>query len=85
MSRRRRGFNPVRFVRTTEGQLVIGFFVILYVVGGALIWYYYGLGGAIAGWLCITGGLFFLRAALRVGLARWLVGESVKPISNLGS
>jgi hypothetical protein len=72
MSRRRRGFNPVRFVRTTEGQLVIGFFVILYVVGGALIWYYYGLGGAIAGWLCITGGLFFFVLLYGlVSLAGW--------------
>ncbi|HQY95056.1 hypothetical protein [Caldilinea sp.] len=72
MSRRRRGFEPIRFVRTTEGQLVIGFFVILYVVGGALIWYYYGLGGAIAGWLCITGGLFFfLLLYSLVSLAGW--------------
>lgn len=72
MSRRRRGFDPVRFVRTTEGQLVIGFFVILYVVGGALIWYYYGLGGAIAGWLCITGGLFFFVMLYGlVSLAGW--------------
>lgn len=72
MSRRRRGFDPVRFVRTTEGQLVIGFFVILYVVGGALIWHYYGLGGAIAGWLCITGGLFFFGLLYGlVSLAGW--------------
>ncbi len=72
MSRRRRGFSPVRFVRTTEGQLVIGFFVILYVIGGALIWYYYGLGGAIAGWLCITGGLFFFVLLYGlVSLAGW--------------
>ncbi|MBE2238462.1 MAG: hypothetical protein IAE81_11780 [Caldilineaceae bacterium] len=72
MSRRRRGFEPIRFVRTTEGQLVIGFFVILYVVGGVLIWYYYGLGGAIAGWLCITGGLFFFLLLYGlVSLAGW--------------
>lgn len=72
MSRRRRGFDPVRFARTIEGQLVIGFFVILYVVGGALIWYYYGLGGAIAGWLCITGGLFFFVLLYGlVSLAGW--------------
>lgn len=72
MSRRRRGFDPVRFVRTTEGQLVIGFFVILYLVGGALIWYSYGLGGAIAGWLCITGGLFFFLLLYGlVSLAGW--------------
>ncbi len=72
MSRKRQGFDPRRFVRTTEGQLVIGFFVILYVVGGALIWFYYGLGGAIAGWLCITGGLlfFFLLYGL-VSLVGW--------------
>jgi len=72
MSGRRRGFDPARFVRSTEGQLVIGFFVILYVVGGGLIWYFYGLGGAIAGWLCITGGLifFFLLYGL-VSLAGW--------------
>lgn len=72
MSRNRGGLDPARFVQTTEGQLVIGFFVILYVVGGALIWYYYGLGGAVAGWLCITGGLlFFLLLYGLVSLAGW--------------
>lgn len=59
MSRKSRGFDPFRFARTTEGQLVIGFFVLLYVLGGGLIWWFYGLGGAILGWICMTGGLFF--------------------------
>lgn len=72
MNRRRKGFDPGRFVRSTEGQLVIGFFVILYVVGGALIWYFYGPGGAIAGWLCITGGMFFFLLLYGlVSLAGW--------------
>lgn len=72
MPNRRRGFDPARFVRSTEGQLVIGFFVILYGIGGGLIWYFYGLGGAIAGWLCITGGmLFFLLLYGLVSLAGW--------------
>ena len=72
MSGRRRGFDPARFVRSTEGQLVIGFFVILYVVGGGLIWYFYGPGGAIAGGLCITGGLFFFLLLYGlVSLAGW--------------
>lgn len=72
MPDKRRVFDPVRFVRTTEGQLVIGFFVILYVVGGALIWRFYGLGGAIAGWLCITGGvLFFLLLYGIISLIGW--------------
>jgi hypothetical protein len=72
MPDKRRAFDPVRFIRTTEGQLVLGFFVILYVVGGALIWRFYGLGGAIAGWLCITGGvLFFLLLYGIVSLIGW--------------
>ncbi|MFM7583158.1 MAG: hypothetical protein ACKO9F_10650 [Caldilinea sp.] len=72
MGKRRRGWNPADFVRSTEGQLVIGFFVILYIVGGALIWAYYGAGGAIAGWLCITGGLvFFLLLYGLVSLVGW--------------
>ncbi|MFZ4850029.1 MAG: hypothetical protein ACOYL7_12940 [Caldilinea sp.] len=72
MGKRRRSWNPADFVRTTEGQLVIGFFVILYIVGGALIWAYYGAGGAIAGWLCITGGLvFFLLLYGLVSLVGW--------------
>ncbi len=40
--------------------MVVGFFVLLYIVGGGLIWIFYGLGGAIAGWFCMTGGLLFL-------------------------
>jgi hypothetical protein len=72
MGKRRRSWSPTPFVRTTEGQLVIGFFVILYIIGGALIWVYYGAGGAIAGWLCITGGLvFFLLLYGLVSLVGW--------------
>jgi hypothetical protein len=72
MGKRRRSWSPANFVRTTEGQLVIGFFVILYIIGGALIWVYYGAGGAIAGWLCITGGLvFFLLLYGLVSLVGW--------------
>lgn len=72
MRRRRREFDPVRFVRTTEGQLVIGFFVLLYGVGGGLIWFFYGWGGAVAGWLCMTGAvLFFVLLYGLVSFAGW--------------
>ena len=72
MSRRRAGFDPVRFVRSTEGQLVVGFFVLLYVLGGGLIWFFYGLGGALLGWFCMTGGLlFFLLLNAIVSLFGW--------------
>ena len=73
MSRRRHtGFDPVRFVRSTEGQLVVGFFVLLYVLGGGLIWFFYGMGGALLGWVCMTGGLlFFLLLYAIVSLFGW--------------
>jgi hypothetical protein len=72
MSRKGQGFDPFRFARTTEGQLVVGFFVLLYVVGGGLIWGFYGSGGAILGWACMTGGLLaFLLLYGLVSLIGW--------------
>ena len=72
MSRKGRGFDPFRFARTIEGQLVIGFFILLYVVGGALIWTFYGPGGALLGWVCMTGGLLgFLLLYGIVSLIGW--------------
>lgn len=57
--RRRSSFDARRFARSTEARLVMAFFVLLYGVGGGLIWFFYGQGAAILGLACITGGLFF--------------------------
>jgi hypothetical protein len=79
MRRQPRGFEPFRFARSTEGQLVIGFFVLLYVVGGALIWSFYGMGGAVLGWICITGGLlFFLLLYAIVSAIGWWANREYK-------
>ena len=79
MSRKGNGFDAFRFVRSTEGQLVIGFFVLLYVVGGGLIWYFYGAAGAILGWLCMTGGLvFFLLLYGIVSLIGWWANKDLR-------
>lgn len=59
MRNNRRGFEPARWARSTEGHMVIGFFILLYVVGGALIWWFYGFAGMVLGLTCISGGLFF--------------------------
>ncbi|MCX6049149.1 MAG: hypothetical protein NT075_28955, partial [Chloroflexi bacterium] len=59
MRRKRRGFDPVRFARSLERQLVIGIFLVLYLVGGGLIWLFYGKAAALLGMVCMTGGLFF--------------------------
>lgn len=72
MTRHRRPFDPARFARTTEGQLVLGFFVVLYGLGGALIWAFYGLNAALLGWLCMTVVvLFFLLLYGIVTLMGW--------------
>ena len=79
MRRKSRRFDPVRFARSTEGQLVIGFFLLLYLVGGGLIWYFYGPGGAVLGWLCMTGGLlFFLLLYGLVSLIGWWANREYK-------
>ncbi len=56
---RRTGFDARRFARSQEVRLVVGFFVILYLVGGPLIWHFYGAGGALLALLCMTGALVF--------------------------
>jgi cation transporter-like permease len=60
------------FTKSTEFRLVVGFFVLLYGVGGALIWYFYGSGGAILGLLCVTGGLLFFLLLYAIV---WLLGR----------
>lgn len=54
-------------------RLLLGFVVLLYVVGGGLIWYFYGAAGALLGLSCIT--VFLAVLALLYGImvlvGRW--------------
>ena len=60
----------------TELQLLISFFVILFVLGGGLIAYFYGLGAAAAAFVCLTGALvFFLALYGLLSLAQKWMGE----------
>jgi len=70
---RRPAFDPRRFARSTEGQLVIAFFLLLYGLGGGLIWFFYGQGAALLGLGCITGGLLFflMLYGIMVLIGRW--------------
>jgi hypothetical protein len=71
--RRRTGFQARHFARTIEGQLIVAFFVLLYLVGGGLIWGFYGRAAALLGVACITGGLFFflLLYAIMLLIGYW--------------
>ena len=46
--------------------MILGGFAILFVVGGGLVWYFYGLEAALASWFCMGGAV-----ALFGGL--WLI------------
>jgi hypothetical protein len=73
---RRFRFDPRRFARTLEGQSAIAFFLLLYGVGGGLIWFFYGWAAALVGLACITGGLlvFLLLYAIMLFIG-YLIGE----------
>lgn len=76
MHRRRTSFTARRFAKSTEGQLVIAFFVLLYGVGGGLIWLFYGRAAALLGLACISGGmLFFLLLYAIMLLIGYLASE----------
>jgi hypothetical protein len=57
---RNQGFDARRYARDLEFRLVVAFFVLLYGLGGGLIWYFYGRAAAVLGLLCISGGLVTL-------------------------
>jgi hypothetical protein len=46
-----------QYARQTNVRLVIGFILLLLVVGDGLIYLFYGRGAAIMGLICILGGL----------------------------
>jgi hypothetical protein len=46
-----------RYSRQTNLRLVIGFLFLLFVVGGGLIYWFYGREAALLGIICMLGGL----------------------------
>ncbi|TET55558.1 MAG: hypothetical protein E3J64_00040 [Anaerolineales bacterium] len=46
----------------TERSLIIGGFVILFIIGGGLAWLLYGGGAFVASWLCLGAGAVLLAA-----------------------
>ena len=50
-------FSPRTYTRSTDLRLFLGFAILIYVVGGGLIWFLYGWPAMLLGAVCITGGL----------------------------
>ena len=61
--------NPRANRARTDRNLLLGFFALLFIVGGGLIWYFYGAGAAALGVACMG-----LGAVLVGGLALLMMG-----------
>ena len=46
------------YARRTNVQLAVGAFFLLFVIGIGLIYFIYGPGAAVVGFLCLLAGLF---------------------------
>ena len=46
-----------KYVKETNLRLLIGAFISLFVIGIGLIWWIYGPGAAVMGFLCLLGAL----------------------------
>ena len=46
-----------KYAKDTNVQLLFGAFVALFIIGIGLIWWIYGFGAAIMGFLCLLGAL----------------------------
>lgn len=46
-----------KYLKTTNTRILIGAFVLLFVIGLGLIWAIYGFGAAVSGFLCLLGAL----------------------------
>lgn len=57
-----------KYSQQTNVRLVVGFILILLVVGEGLIYVFYGVGGALMGLLCLAGGVVPL---LLIALVLW--------------
>ncbi len=70
--------NMRELCRQTDRNLIVGGLIILFVIGGGLVWLLYGAGQALTAVVCMGGGLAVF------GGAYWLVSKLLKASSNSG-
>lgn len=59
-----------RYARQTDIRLIIGFVLVLFIVGDGLIYIFYGQGAAIMGLVCLLAGL---SPVVLILVALWLI------------
>jgi hypothetical protein len=63
-----------KYMKDTNTRLIVGALLLLFVVGSALIWWIYGFGAAVMGFVCLLAafvpiGLIFLV----LNLSDWIL------------
>ena len=67
------------YAKQTNMRLIMGAFILLFVVGLGLIWWFYGAAAAGMGLLCLLGALVpILLIALIFGGMDWIL-KNVRP------
>jgi hypothetical protein len=64
-----------RYARQTNARLLVGFFLLLFIVGDGLIWAVYGREAALLGLLCLSAGLIPL---VLIYAALWAMEQIAK-------
>jgi len=47
--------NIRQYMKQTETRLILGFLLLVFLIGDGLIFYFYGTGAGIAGLICLAG------------------------------
>lgn len=64
-----------KYTKQTETRLIIGFLLLVFLVGDGLIFYFYGTGAGLMGLVCLAG---MMVSVLLVVLFLWIAEKMVK-------
>jgi polyferredoxin len=74
LTKEKRSFDPQQHWRETQTRLLVGGMLILLLVGGSLVWVFYGRAAALTAIACLlaTGGVLGLLWLILTLLERWV-------------
>jgi hypothetical protein len=63
-----------RYMKDTNVRLVVGALALLFIIGDGLIWWIYGFGAAVMGFLCMLGAFVPIGLILLfLNLSDWIL------------